>query len=80
MNKEQFHRYYKKLADSDDKDGVFSEYVIVYLIFHCNHLRMLLPVLHFVYSTRMVMVQLILASLYWLMRAKSIKIWTVNWT
>jgi hypothetical protein len=34
MNKEQFHRYYKKLADSDDKQGLFSEYVIVYLIFH----------------------------------------------
>jgi hypothetical protein len=38
MNQEQFHRYYKKLADSDDKQGVFSEYVITYLIFHCNRL------------------------------------------
>ncbi len=38
MNKQLFNKYYKKVADADDNNGVLSEYVIMYLMFHCNHL------------------------------------------
>ena len=36
MNKQLFNKYYKKVASSDDRMGVLSEYVFAYLIIHCH--------------------------------------------
>lgn len=33
MNKNQFHKYYQRVAGSNDKGGELSEYVFVYVMF-----------------------------------------------
>jgi len=38
MNKNQFRKFYKKVAGSEDSSGALAEYVNAFLIFHHNRL------------------------------------------